>query len=59
MSEKDKTDQRNMLNEALKDSFRKMLDLKKRLGQPIVTVGSEGNPVIISAAEAEMMIDKE
>lgn len=56
MSEKDKLNQRNILNEALKESFRKMLELKKKLGQPIVTSDSEGNPIVISAEEVEKIV---
>lgn len=56
MSEKDKLNQRNILNEALKESFRKMLELKKKLGQPIVTSDNEGNPIVISAEEAEKIV---
>ena len=33
-----------------------MLDLKKRLGQSIVTTDSQGNPIVISAEEAEKLI---
>ncbi len=32
MSEQDKLNQREILNKALKESFRKMLELKKKLG---------------------------
>ncbi len=56
MSEKDKLDQRQILNEALKESFNKMLALKKRLGQSIVTSDGEGNPIVISAEEAERIV---
>ena len=56
MSDKDKLDQRKILNGALKESFNKMLALKKKLGQPIVTGDGKGNPVIISAGEAERII---
>lgn len=56
MSDKDKLNQRYILNEALKESFKKMLDLKKKLGQPIVTSDSDGNPVVISAEDAERIV---
>lgn len=56
MSGKDKLKQRNILDKALRDSFKKMLELKKKLGQPIVTSDKEGNPVVISAEEAEKII---
>ncbi len=56
MSDKDKLKQRKILNDALEESFRKMLALKKKLGQPIVTSDSEGNPLVISAEEAEKIV---
>lgn len=56
MSEKDKINQRITLNEALRVSFKKMLELKKKLGQSVVTVDGEGNPLIITAEEAEKFI---
>ena len=56
MSDEDILNQRNILNEALKESFRKMIELKKKLGQPIVTSDSEGNPIVISAEEAEKIV---
>lgn len=56
MTDKEKLDQRNILDKALKESFKKMLELKKKLGQPIVTSDSDGNPMVISAEEAEKMI---
>ncbi|MGM9853932.1 MAG: hypothetical protein ACI30N_08210 [Muribaculaceae bacterium] len=59
MSEQDKIEQRNILNEALKDSFMKMLELKKKLGQSIVTSDKNGNPVILTAEEAEKLVSKD
>ncbi|MBD5358225.1 MAG: hypothetical protein HDR88_14740 [Bacteroides sp.] len=56
MSDEDKLNQRHILDKALKESFKKMLELKKKLGQPIVTSDSEGNPIIISAECAEKII---
>ncbi|MBD5312438.1 MAG: hypothetical protein K2J29_09690 [Muribaculaceae bacterium] len=56
MSAKNNIDNRQILNDALKESFKKMLDLKKRLGQSIVTTDSQGNPIVISAEEAEKLI---
>lgn len=56
MSDKDKIKQRTILNEALRESFKKMLALKKKLGQPIVTGDGEGNPVVLTAEEAEKII---
>ncbi len=58
MSEKDKLNQREILNAALKESFRKMLTLKKKLGQSIVTADN-GFPIIITAEEAEKLISKD
>ncbi|MDE6278421.1 MAG: hypothetical protein K2M05_00455 [Paramuribaculum sp.] len=59
MSDKDKLAQRNILDKALKESFKKMLDLKKKLGQPIVTSDKNGNPIVISAEEAEKLVCNE
>lgn len=56
MSEKEKIEQRLLLNAALKESFKKMLDLKKKLGQSIVTADFEGNPIVISPEEAEKFV---
>ena len=58
MSEQDKLNQREILNKALKESFRKMLELKKKLGQSVVTTDGNGNPVIITAEEAEKLVDR-
>ncbi len=55
MSEQKKIERRNLLNEALKDSFFKMLELKKKLGQPIVTSDGNGHTIVISAEEAEIL----
>ena len=56
MSETDKINMRTILNEALKESFRKMLDQKKKLGQSIVTVVQNGNPIVLTAEEAERIV---
>ena len=56
MSEKDKIKQRKILNDALKESFLKMLELKKKLGQQIVTTDANGNPILITADEAERIM---
>lgn len=56
MSEQDIINHRNLLNEALKASFWKMLDIKKKLGQSIVTVDCDGNPIKISPEEAEKIV---
>ena len=59
MSEQDKLNQREILNKALKESFRKMLELKKKLGQSVVTTDGNGNPVIITAEEPEKLVSDE
>lgn len=59
MSEQDNLNQREILNKALKESFRKMLELKKKLGQSVVTTDGNGNPVIITAEEAEKLVSDE
>lgn len=56
MSDKDKINQRKILNEALKDSFNTMLEIKKKLGQPIVTTDGNGHPIVITAEEAEKIV---
>lgn len=55
MSEKEKLEQRDILNNALRESFFKMLEIKKKLGQSVVTSDSNGNPMVISAEEAELL----
>ncbi len=55
MTKEEMIKQRELLNKALKESFRKMLDLKKKLGQPIVTSDGKGNTIVISAEEAEKL----
>lgn len=59
MSDKDRLKQRNILDQALRESFNKMLELKKKLGQPIVTSDAYGNPIVISAEEAEKIISND
>ena len=56
MSEINNLERRKILNDALKVSFRKMLEMKKKLGQPIVTSDGNGNPIVITAEEAEKRI---
>lgn len=36
-----------------------MLELKKKLGQSVVTTDGNGNPVIITAEEAEKLVSDE
>lgn len=38
--------QQNILEKILKESFRKMLELKKKLGQPIIT--SDSKAILLS-----------
>ena len=59
MSEKDRLEQRRILDEALRESFKKMLELKKKLGHPIVTTDGNGNPIVITADEAEKLVDND
>lgn len=58
MSEQEMIIQREKLNRGLKESFMKMLELKKRLGQKIVTVDENGKTIVISAEEAEKMVSR-
>lgn len=53
MSEKEKIDFREKLDKALKESFFKMIDLKKKLGQTVIISDKNGNPIEVSAEEAE------
>lgn len=48
---------RNLMNKALDESFKKMVERKKKLGQKIVTVDKDGNPIELTAEEVENMID--
>ncbi len=56
MTKNEIREQRQLLNEALQESFRKMLELKKKLGQPVVISDGKGNPLVISAEEAEKLV---
>ena len=53
MSEKEKIDFREKLDKALKESFFKMIDLKKKLGQTVIIADKNGKPIEVSAEEAE------
>ncbi|MDE6017483.1 MAG: hypothetical protein K2G85_01570 [Muribaculaceae bacterium] len=53
MSEKEKIDFREKLDKALKESFFKMIDLKKKLGQTVIIADENGKPIEVSAEEAE------
>ena len=53
MSEKEKIELREKLDNALKESFFKMIDLKKKLGQTVIIADKNGMPIEVSAEEAE------
>ncbi|MDE6548520.1 MAG: hypothetical protein K2L22_05945 [Muribaculaceae bacterium] len=53
MSEKEKIELNDKLNKALKDSYHKMIDLKKKLGQTVIIADGNGQPIEVSAEEAE------
>ena len=53
MSEKEKIEFREKLNKALKESFFKMIDLKKKLGQTVLIADKNWKPIEVSAEEAE------
>ncbi len=55
MSEQEKIELSDKLNNALKDSYYKMLDLKKKLGQTVIISDGNGKPIEVSAEEAEIM----
>ena len=49
MSEKEKIEFREKLDKALKESFFKMIDLKKKLGQTVIITDNNGRPIEVSA----------
>ncbi|MDE7345164.1 MAG: hypothetical protein K2N48_00295 [Muribaculaceae bacterium] len=53
MSEKEKIELNDKLNKALKDSYHKMIDMKKKLGQTVIIADKNGMPIEVSAEEAE------
>lgn len=53
MSENEKIDLSDKLNKALKESYHKMIDLKKKLGQTVIISDKNGKPIEVSAEEAE------
>ncbi len=55
MSEQEIIERQNFLNKALKESFQKMIELKKKLGLPVVTTDQDGKTIVISAEEADRM----
>lgn len=55
MSEQERKELSERLQKGLKESFFKMLELKRKLGQDVVTSDAQGNTIIISAEEALIM----
>ncbi|MBD5262940.1 MAG: hypothetical protein HDS39_02560 [Bacteroides sp.] len=55
MSEKEIIELSDKLNKALKESYYKMLDLKKKLGQTVIISDGHGKPLEVTPEEAEMM----
>lgn len=53
MSEKEQLEQRERLERALRLSFKKMIEYKKKMGLSIIIGDGKGNPIEISAEEAE------
>lgn len=53
MSENEIIELSNKLNKALKESYYKMIDLKKKLGQTVIIADKNGKPIEVSAEEAE------
>ena len=54
MSEKEIIELSDKLNKALKESYYKMLDLKKKLGQTVIISDGHGKPLEVTPEEAEM-----
>ena len=55
MSKEEQLEMREILNKALKESYYKMLDLKKKLGQTVIISDGHGNPLEVTPEEAEML----
>ena len=55
MSEKEIIELSDKFNKALKESYYKMLDLKKKLGQTVIISDGHGNPLEVTPEEAEML----
>lgn len=53
MSENEKIELSDKLNKALKESYYKMIDIKKKLGQTVIISDKNGRPIEVSAEEAE------
>ena len=55
MSEKEIIELSDKLNKALKDSYYKMLDVKKKLGQTVIISDGHGTPLEVTPEEAEII----
>ncbi|MBD5419945.1 MAG: hypothetical protein HDR47_01785 [Bacteroides sp.] len=55
MSKEEQLEMREILNKALKESYYKMLDLKKKLGQTVIISDGHGKPLEVTPEEAEML----
>ena len=53
MSKEEQLEMREILNKALKESYNKMIDLKKKLGQTVIIADGDGHPIEVTAEEAE------
>ena len=53
MSKEEQLEMREILNKALKESYHKMIDLKKKLGQTVIIADKNGMPLEVSPEEAE------
>ena len=53
MSENEKIELSEILNKALKESYHKMIDLKKKLGKTVIIADKNGMPLEVSPEEAE------
>ena len=56
MSEKEKLELSDKLDKALKESYHKMIDLKKKLGQTVIISDGHGHPIEVTAEEAERIV---
>lgn len=52
MSNQELKKQENLLSQALKESYEKMLQLKMKLGQKVVIGDISGKPIVMSAEQA-------
>ncbi len=55
MSEQEQIAFSEKLNKALKESYYKMIDLKKKLGQTVIIADKNGQPMEVTAEEAEIL----